>query len=388
MVRVGGLWAVAALLASLSVPPAAADEVAGEPAWLAGDLHVHTCYSHDSYCPPNDDNTGPDEFYTAGLTVHQRFAEAAARGLDFLAVTDHNDVRSVTDPGFGSSGVIGIPAYENSLDGHAQMLGATRLYDAGDHGADAVNEMADELRADGGVFQLNHPTNDNPGPFTGCGPELDWTYGFDVRPDVVEVWNSSAASLPESIAYWERCWLDRGERLGATGGSDSHWAALSAIQGAGSPTTWVLADDPSLDGVLDAIRAGRTTISRVPPGQGGGRLLLEADGDGDGAFESVIGDTVEPGTVLRVRLEGGASGLLTVRANGETIVDNAPLAPGAVAAVPAVDEAGWVRAELRLTSRQLQRTLRCGAIPVIGELPCPVDQAMVAMTSPIWIAAD
>ena len=40
---------------------------AGE--WLAGDLHVHTCFSHDAYCGPNDDNTGPDEFYTLGLNV-------------------------------------------------------------------------------------------------------------------------------------------------------------------------------------------------------------------------------------------------------------------------------------------------------------------------------
>ena len=77
--------------------------------WLAGDLHVHTCYSHDSYCPPDDDNTGPDEFYTLGLSsAHASWRRP--RGLDYLAITDHNDVRSSADPDFGAYGVIGSPA--------------------------------------------------------------------------------------------------------------------------------------------------------------------------------------------------------------------------------------------------------------------------------------
>lgn len=362
---------------------------AGTQRWLAGDLHVHTCYSHDSYCPPDDDNTGPEDFYTAGLTVGERFAEGQARGLDFLAITDHNDVRSVTDPGFASRGLIGIPAYENSLNGHAQMLGARELYDAGDKSAGAVNAMADRLRADGGVFQINHPVPDEPGPYDGCGPELDWGYSLEVRPDVVEVWNSANASLPETVAYWERCWLDRGERIGATAGSDSHWAAIAATQGAGNPTTWVLADEASEGGVLEAIETGRTTISRLSPSQGGARLLLEADGDGDGVYEATIGDTVPPGVAMRVRVEDGdaGGGLVRVRANGETIVEDQPLGPDGVVAVPPVGQPGWVRAELRFTSAQIQETFRCGLIPLVGELPCPVDQAMAAMTSPIWLEA-
>ena len=112
--------------------PALADapvEPAGE--WLAGDLHVHTPYSHDSYGGPTDDNTGLDEAYTAGLTVQQQFTLAASRGLDFLAITDHNDIRSQSDPGFGAGGRHRCGGYENSLDGHAQMLGADRVYDNG-----------------------------------------------------------------------------------------------------------------------------------------------------------------------------------------------------------------------------------------------------------------
>ncbi len=142
----------AALLACSTAPAGAAE---GE--WLAGDLHVHTTYSHDSYGGPSDDNTGPEELYTLGWSVGEQFTHAFTRGLDFLAITDHEDIRSQADPGFGANGVIALPGYENSLSGHAQMLGATRLYDNGDESAAAVQAAADSLRADGGVFQVNHP---------------------------------------------------------------------------------------------------------------------------------------------------------------------------------------------------------------------------------------
>ena len=182
----------------------------GTGEWLAGDLHVHTCFSHDAYCGPDDDNTGPEEFYTFGLNIGQRFLEASARGLDYLAITDHNDVRSSADPDFGSFGVTGIPAYENSLHGHAQMLGATKLYDNGDSSAAAANAAANALRADGGVFQINHPAGNIEQPFNTCADTgvLDWSYGYDVKPDTIEVWNVTN-SIQFSEAYWE-CWLEPG----------------------------------------------------------------------------------------------------------------------------------------------------------------------------------
>ena len=149
-----------ALLAAAAALAAAAPAAqAGE--WLAGDLHVHTTYSHDSYGGPGDDNTGHEEAYVFGFPVMGDFALAAERGLDFLAITDHNDVRSQSDPGFGAFGVIGVPGYENSLSGHAQMLGASRLLPkpADTRSAADVQAHADALRAEGGVFQINHPVN-------------------------------------------------------------------------------------------------------------------------------------------------------------------------------------------------------------------------------------
>jgi hypothetical protein len=358
--------------------------------WFAGDGHVHTCYSHDAYCGPADDNTGPDTAYSSGGTVAQRFAEGAAKGLDFLSISDHDDVRAQSDPDYGSQGVAALPAYEASLaGGHAHMLGATHLYPKGDTvPASAVRSLADSLRADGGRFQANHPSYKAEAPFDSCdqadGPDparipLHWKYGFSVQPDSIEVWNATTLLQPAEL-YWE-CWLQRGVRVGATAGSDSHGATQPNL---GMPTEWVLARSRRPRDLLAAIGAGRTTLSRNPPALGGVRLLLEGDADRDGSFESAIGDSVPPGTPLRVRAEGGAPlGWVRVRANGETLVDARALAPGGSVTF-AAPAAGWVRASLYLADGT--QAVDPGCRPIGQPLDtCTRDLAVAAMTSPVYV---
>ena len=400
--------------------------------WLAGDLHVHTCYSHDAYCPPDDFNTSPEEFYTLSGSVEERFIEAAARGLDYLAITDHHDdnrpdesgagggpVRAPwEDPGFGTHGVIGLPGYENSLSGHAQMLGATKVYwlpktadGSPDKSAAAVQAIADQLRADGGVFQANHPT-DPPHDLrervqhpTGGLPPLvplacdntgwmDWGYAFDVTVDSVEVWNFSHALQPpipamsgnsDAVRYWE-CWLQRGDQVAATGGSDSHWLSLSAVQGPGNPTTWIFARDRSVASILKALEEGRTSVSILPPTEGAIQLYLEADGNGDGNFESIVGDTVTPGSKMRVRASGlPGAGFVEIRANGQTIHSDAPLLPGGDFTFDAPNEAGWVRATLAIPDGKDARIENCEPV-VSGETTyCREQIFLAALTSPIYL---
>lgn len=390
LIRRGLLAGGAVAGSGLILPRAAALGLApgrdGGGIWLPGDLHTHSTYSHDVYGGPTDDNTGPDEAYTLGLPVAGKFAEGRKRGLRFLAVSDHNDVRSVAELESAAGGLIAIPAYEHSIRGHAQMLGATGLYDAGDQATDAVNAMALALRDAGGVFQANHPAYrvgleeqvDACGG-GGCADcrSIHWTYGLDVRPDTVEVWNPSVARSDVSEAYWE-CWLDRGERIAATGGSDSHWVSLHAVAGPGQPTTWVHAPEASAAGVLEGLRAGRTTISGQPPGLGGARLELQAPREG------TIGDVVRPGTKLRVTAPGlKVPAVVRVRANGEQILER-ELDPGEAIQFRAPREAGWVRAILLARAAlPVDTTVELGdATPQRDGMP------MLALTSPIYLSRD
>jgi hypothetical protein len=316
--------------------------------WLPGDLHTHSTYSHDVYGGPTDDNTGPDEAYTLGLPVGGKFLEGRERGLRYMAVSDHDDVRSIPELPTANQGLIAIPAYEQSIKGHAQMLGATKHYDPGDKAADTINALANTLRAAGGVFQANHPAYRVPSDatFHACGSggcadcqSINWTYGFDVRPDTIEVWNPSVVRSDISETFWE-CWLDRGLKIGGTGGSDSHWLSLHAIAGPGQPTTWVYAPEASAAGVLQGLREGRTVVSGQPPELNGVQVMLSTPREG------MIGDTVAPGSRMVATAPGLAvPGVVRIRANGQQILEQ-EIDPGGTVAFRAPREAGWLRAIL------------------------------------------
>ena len=378
--------ALVAALAALVLAPAAAAKPRLQ--WIAGDLHVHTTFSHDSYGGPDDDNTGPEEAYTLGHSVATQFTVARSRGLDFMAISDHNDIRSQSAPGFGE-GLIGIPAYENSLDGHAQMLGATRVYDNGDKSAAAVRRLARALRRDGGAFQVNHPAEG------ATADQLDWKLAYAVKPDTVEAWNISPLYQPPlpsasdndgAIRYWEG-WLDRGKKVGATGGSDNHYVATTALQGAGQPTTWVAVRKRSVRGVLEGLRKGRTFVSHQPPVHGGPRVFLEADRNRDGRYETVVGGTVRRRTPLRVRVHGAPGALLRVVTDGgELAFDPVPvtgarfvyrfgLRPGA----------RWVRAELMGEDLPEQRRMLCDGLLGSQTTYCRNRIARLALTSAIYL---
>src|SRR5207248_8504475 len=96
--------------------------------WVAGDLHVHTIYGHDTCIDPTTawDPSSTDRAarrpcgapYTVGFAPADRLREAQQRGLGYVALTDHNNVVNQTDPDVlafqaANPGFVFVPAYEN-----------------------------------------------------------------------------------------------------------------------------------------------------------------------------------------------------------------------------------------------------------------------------------
>jgi len=225
--------------------------------WWRGDLHCHTRFS--------DGDSWPSEMLHA----------ATETGLDFLGVTDHNNVAHHAAYGPGGDGVpIVLPGVEvTTYGGHWNAWGTDRWWDFRTPEGPAVERAMAEAADAGAFVSVNHPK-----PF---GPA--WEYPEVRSFHAVEVWNGLWPRLnSQALAFWEAR-LRAGMRLVAVGGSDTHTLRRADPDprhstGLGAPTTWVQAGaSPDAAAVLAALRAGRTFISSSPSGP---QLYLTAGGDG------------------------------------------------------------------------------------------------------------
>jgi hypothetical protein len=235
-------------LATVPLPPVPASRPGQRPlpappglTWLAGDLHAHTEHSDGV------------------MSVAELAGHAAERGLDFVAVTDHNTVshHSCLDLLSGQYGVTLLPGQEVTTElGHAGVLGDTGWIDFRQPAA----AWLDATESAGGLMSVNHPF---------AGPS-SWVHPMPRRPPLLEVWHWSWLDLSWTTPLsWWQAWDPAAIPVG---GSDWHRPGSDAPLG--TPTTWVACADASASGVLDGLRARRVAIS----GSRDGAVLLR-DGD-------------------------------------------------------------------------------------------------------------
>ena len=237
--------------------------------WFRGNTHAHTSNS--------DGDSPPD-------TVVRWYRDA---GYDFLFVTDHE---RITDPAplnarFGAAGKILMIAGEEVTQlvadsthpdrrrqAHVNALGITRVVTRlGERGiaqgismTDAYARNIGEIRAAGGIPQVNHPN-------------FRWSVRLDdlaALPDstLLEIWNAhtgvnnlggvdaAGREAPSAEALWDSL-LTRGKVIFAVADDDSHSFGASdadsyALTRPGRAWIMVRADTLTEPAILGAIRRG------------------------------------------------------------------------------------------------------------------------------------
>lgn len=256
------------------------------PAWYRGDLHMHTAHSDGSCLSQSGRKVPCPVFLTAEA--------ATARGLDFIAVTDHNtishyDALRELQPYFDK--LLFIPGREiTTFWGHANLFGPTEFVDfrvgTTVPSMQSLFEQADTMHA---ILSINHPNAPTGEICMGCG----WTPKETIDPHLIQAVEAVNGGAEEGqysgISFWEK-YLNQGYRITAIGGSDNHNASSPAgtRSAIGSPTTVVYANDLSVTSLLDAIRKGHVFIDLSASRDR--RLEVSAE---DGSQKAIMGDALQ-----------------------------------------------------------------------------------------------
>ncbi|MHA4809061.1 CehA/McbA family metallohydrolase [Flavitalea flava] len=226
-----------------------------ETGWYRGDLHMHSGNS-DGKCTSQSGKEVPCPVYKIAET-------ATEKGLDFIAVTDHNttaqaDALRELQQAFDK--ILLVPGQEiTTFYGHANIFGLTDFIDfrmTNPSYAAAKNWMS-AVNNSGGIISINHPGIPSGENCMGCGWQIENIP--DKVITAVEVLNGASMkySIDGSIEGWDQ-WhkmLNSGQHVTAIGGSDDHHAATI-----GTPTTVIYMKELSVSGLINGIRSGRVFI--------------------------------------------------------------------------------------------------------------------------------
>jgi hypothetical protein len=243
--------------------------------WYRGELHAHSRHGAGSE------------------TVGQLIRRAEHAGLDFLAITDRNNVDSLRDPEYHSEKLALIPAMEwgNEKKGVALVYGMRTMPDLPTDSIPAAQAECLRVQAQGGLWVAAHP----------CFPTEPWQWALSYVSGI-ETWCRAWRGVPpmtldqlcdelkekknerlvQSIAIaaarselaatsanaqatnFYDIELNHGLMAAAIGGSNSS----SPKAPLGRPLTCVYARDKSAPAIIEGIRLGRTYITSGPDGPG------------------------------------------------------------------------------------------------------------------------
>jgi hypothetical protein len=232
---------------------------------LKGDLHTHT--------------VGSDGV----LTTEELARHAQRNGMDFLAITDHNQMVSAESlpevPGFTLIHGIEWTHYK----GHANFLGVEKPYDEPFYAntPQEVQARFASARERGALIVINHPFDE------GC----PFLFDMDSLPyDCIEIWNGPMReSNIRSIALWGMQ-LMAGKKIPICGGSDYHRDMLFLYPG--GPCTCIYSMSNSAADILSGLKQGHAYVTFAPNGPS-----LEMT-----AGDAILGDSVSFSSVKEMQI--------------------------------------------------------------------------------------
>jgi hypothetical protein len=216
-----------------ALPARAKEPIRTGPAWYSGALHAHT---HNS---------------DGALSAQALAQKARAEGLDFLAITDHNNTASQREA-IDVPGLLTILGEEvTTPGGHANVWGLGGVRDFVDFrvspGDPAIHTLFRAAVARGALVGINHP-------YSAC-VACSWTHPVPEVVNTIEITGREPAEIVRAVALWDML-LTAGRRVTAIGVSD--WHRGDTPIGAASVRVW--ANELSTRAILDSIRAGRVIV--------------------------------------------------------------------------------------------------------------------------------
>jgi hypothetical protein len=314
--------------------------------WYRGDLHMHTAHS-DGSCLSQSGQRVPCPVFLSVQT-------AAARGLDFIAITDHNadsqyDALRELQPYFDH--VLLIPGREmTTFYGHFNMFGVTQYIDFRiTPGGRDLNDVLRDIRSHGGIASISHAEAPGGEACMGCRWEPPSNADMGLL-SAVEVINGGQIMF-SSAKFWDSQLRD-GHRLAAIGGSDSHNATNppGPPGSIGWPTTAVEADELSVSAILNGIRASRTFVDLTASHDKG--VDFEAESGGaiahmGGSLKTVAGASIH----VRIHTTACTGLMVHLLLDGADAAGIAPMSESASGSVETTLTAGagrhWLRVEVR-----------------------------------------
>lgn len=279
---------------------------------LKGDLHTHTLASDGV------------------LTAAELGWRAKRHGLDFLAITDHNQLISRAELPV-IPGLTLIPGVEwTHYRGHASFLGSDKPYDTpfAANTPEEIRARFESAHQRGALVVIDHPCDET------CSFQVDWQ---SLPFDCLEIWNGPMRmSNLQAVGLWHNL-LVAGQKIPVCGGSDYHRDTPFIFLG--GPTTCVFCMSAAPQDILQALKEGHSYITFAPNGP-----WLEMT-----AGNAILGDTVNWPTVNELNIEAG--GLIqgdvvrVVTASGSHEIVQAPSA-GRIQAKFRMQAPGFARLEI------------------------------------------